>query len=77
MEKLITRKETAKLLGIGITTLDEARRAGMISFIQYVPNGCVYFTETAIQEYLARCTSRAHPIDNVGYTYRKRRGSRN
>ena len=45
MEKLITRKEAAKLLGISIATLDEARNSGLISYIQYVPNGCVYFTD--------------------------------
>ena len=44
MEKLITRKEAAKILGISLTTLDEARNSGLISYIQYVPNGCVYFT---------------------------------
>ena len=42
MEKLITRKEAAKLLGISLATLDEARNSGLISYIQYVPNGCVY-----------------------------------
>lgn len=44
MEKLITRKEAAKLLGISLATLDEARNSGLISYIQYVPNGCVYIT---------------------------------
>ena len=48
MEKLITRREAAKLLGISISTLDEARNNGLISYIQYVPNGCVYFTDTGI-----------------------------
>ena len=37
MEKLITRKEAAKLLGISLATLDEARNSGLISYIQYVP----------------------------------------
>ena len=50
MEKLITRREAAKLLGISISTLDEARNNGLISYIQYVPNGCVYFTDTGLQE---------------------------
>lgn len=53
MEKLITRKEAAKLLGISIATLDEARNSGLISYIQYVPNGCVYFTDISLQEYIA------------------------
>ena len=74
MEKLLTRKETAKLLGISIATLDAARTNGQIAFVQYVENGCVYFTEMGIQEYIARSTHRAKPIDN-NTTYRNRRES--
>lgn len=40
MEKLITRKEAAKILGISIATLDAARNNGLISYVQYVQNGC-------------------------------------
>ena len=58
MEKLITRKEAAKLLGISLATLDEARNSGLISYIQYVPNGCVYFTSAGLQEYISKCTHR-------------------
>ena len=61
MEKLITRKEAANLLGISLATLDAARNNGLISFVQYVDNGCVYFTEAGLQEYVARCTHRAVP----------------
>lgn len=70
MEKLITRKEAAKILGISIATLDTARQNGLISYVQYVPNGCVYFTDAALQEYVAKCTKRAKPADN-NLTYRK------
>ena len=63
MEKLITRKEAAKLLGISLATLDEARNSGLISYIQYVPNGCVYFTSAYLQEYVAKCTYRAKPVE--------------
>ena len=56
MEKLITRKEAAKILGISITTLDAARNNGLISYVQYVQNGCVYFTDMGLQEYIAKCT---------------------
>ena len=45
MEKLITRKEAAEILGISIATLDAARNNGLISYVQYVQNGCVYFTQ--------------------------------
>lgn len=71
MDKLFTRKETAALLGISLTTLDTARTGGLITYVQYVDNGCVYFTETGIQEYVARCTHRARPKEN-NPTYRKR-----
>mgnify|MGYP002706042220 CR=1 FL=1 len=66
MEKLITRKEAAKILGISIATLDAARQNGLISYVQYVPN----FTDAALQEYVAKCTKRAKPADN-NLTYRK------
>ena len=72
MDKMITRKEAAKILGISIAALDQARTTGQISYVQYVENGCVYFTETALQEYVARCTHRAKPLENNA-TYRKPR----
>jgi len=75
MEKLITRKEAAKLLGISLATLDEARNSGLISYIQYVPNGCVYFTDEGLREYVAKCTHRAKPIEKSA-TYRKPRSAR-
>ena len=74
MEKLITRKEAAELLGISLATLDAARNDGLISYVQYANNGCVYFTEVGIQEYIARSTHRAKPKES-GSTYRKRRGA--
>lgn len=73
MERLITRKEAAAQLGISTKTLDAARSSGQISYIQYVPNGCVYFTEKNIQEYVARRTHQAKPVP-VTATYRRRRG---
>lgn len=75
MEKLISRKEAAKLLGISIATLDEARNNGLISYIQYVPNGCVYFTSVALQEYIAKCTHRAKPVEKRE-TYRNVRSGK-
>ena len=45
MEKLFSRKEAADLLGISLATLDAARADGLISYVQYVENGCVFFTE--------------------------------
>ena len=63
MEKLLTRKEAAKLLGISIDTLDAARTKGQVSFVQYVENGCVYFTEQSLQEFIARSTHRAQPTE--------------
>lgn len=65
MEKLISRKETAKILGISIATLDVARNSGLISCVQYVQNGCVYFTDAGPQEYIAKCTQRAKPMEKT------------
>ena len=62
MDKLFSRKDAAKLLGISLTTLDNARIEGLISYVQYVSNGCVYFPESALQEYVARSTHRAKPM---------------
>ncbi len=72
MEQLITRKEAAKLLGISITTLDFARTNGHITYVQYVPNGCVYFTNAGLQEYINKNTHRARPVEVIS-TYRKPR----
>ena len=73
MEKLITRKEAAHILGISLATLDAARNNGLISFVQYVENGCVYFTEAGLREYIARSTHRAVPRKAPGPTYRRQR----
>ena len=59
MDKLFTRKEAAKLLGISINRLDAARRSGGIAYVQYVPNGCVFFTQGALQDYIAKSTHNA------------------
>ena len=61
MEKLYTRKEAANILGISLYTLDTARTEGLISYVQYVKNGSVYFTERNLSEYIARNTRRARP----------------
>ena len=70
MEKLITRKEAARILGISIATLDAARNNGLISYVQYVQNGCVYFTDMGLQEYIAKCTHRAKPMERMRLTAR-------
>ena len=75
MDKLITRKEAASILGISVKTLDAARTDGLISYVQYVQNGCVYFTDAGLQEYIAKCTHRAKPVEKSA-TYRKLRSVR-
>lgn len=74
MEKLLTRKETADFLGVSLSTLDAAKNAGLISYVQYVENGCIYFSEAGIKEYIARSTHRAKPKESFS-TYRKKRTS--
>ena len=75
MDKLITRKEAAKILGISLTTLDVARTEGLVSYIQYVENGCVYFTDAGLQEYIAKSTHRAKSMEKKT-TYRNVRNSK-
>ena len=70
MEKLYSRKEAASMLGISLNALDFARAAGAITFVQYVPNGNVFFTEEALLEYVAKCTHQAVP-ESRKMTYRK------
>ena len=48
---------------------------GLISYVQYVQNGCVYFTSAGLQEYIAKCTHRAKPVEKSA-TYRKLRSVR-
>lgn len=73
MEQLITRKDAARILGISIATLDAARNNGQIAYVQYVPNGCVFFTDSGLQEYIAKCTHRAKPDVKLSTTYRNKR----
>ena len=73
MQNLITRKEAARRLGISVKTLDLARESGAISFVQFTENGCVYFTENAIEEYIAKHTYTAKTSEDGRTTYRRRR----
>ena len=73
MVTLLTRRDAAARLSISDDTLDRLRRAGKIAFIQHTPNGKVWFTEAAIDEYLARSTHPATPAVVVRDTYRRRR----
>lgn len=75
MNKLISRKEAAEILGISLATLDAARNNGLISYVQYVENGCVYFTEAGLQEYIAKSTHRAKPLEKRS-TYRTPKAKR-
>ena len=66
--------EDASVVMINAPTSDLcADEAEML--VQYVENGCVYFTEVGIQEYIAKCTHRAKPMERAA-TYRKPRSFR-
>ena len=73
MQSLLTRKDAAQRLGISEVTVDRLRKAGKLAYIQHIPNGKVWFTEDALEEYLARATHPAKPPVTVRDTYRKRR----
>lgn len=61
MGTLLTRKEAAARLGVTVVTLDAERSAGHLAYIQRKPNGKVWITEEALEEYLARATHPARP----------------
>lgn len=70
---LLTCKEAAARLGISLPTLDAERKARRLAYIQRRPDGKVWITEEAIEEYLARITYQARPLRAVTDTYRRRR----
>ncbi len=71
--KLYSRSTAANYLGISTATLDAARKKGKIAYIQYVDNGSVFFTESALDEYLAKYTHKEMQRKEERMTYRKRR----
>lgn len=62
MSELLTRAEAAERLHISTDTLDRLRKGGKIAYVQHVKGGKVWFTENALQEYLARTTHAAQPV---------------
>ena len=71
---LLTRKEAAARLGIGLVTLDEERAAGRLGYIQRAPGCKVFFRESDIDNWLARHTHAAIPAVVFGrQTYRNPR----
>ena len=76
MDKLITRKEAASILGISVKTLDAARTDGLISYVQYVENGCVYFTEVGASGVHCKNVHTVQKPMERAATYRKPRSFR-
>lgn len=72
MDKLFSRKDAAKELGISLSTLDRARENGRIAFIQYTENGCVFFREQDLQEFIAKGVHRSCAPRNVFVGRRQR-----
>lgn len=61
--KLYTRKEAAKMLGVGLTTLDKLRNTGRLGYYQATPGGKVQFKQEHLDAFLARserCPSRGY-----------------
>lgn len=75
MSKLYTRKQAAELLGISVNTLDAERMSGRLAYIQRKPNGKVWISEAALEEYLARGTHQAKPERAIQGTLRKQRAT--
>ena len=54
MEKLIDKREAARLLAVSVRTLDRLRSTGEIQAVKV--RGAVRFTYAAIERYVARRT---------------------
>ena len=52
--ELLTRKETAKILGISLKTLDTLREDKRIGYYQACPGCKVMFTQAHIDKYLKK-----------------------
>ena len=52
--QLYSRREAAKMLGIGLSTLDALRSSGKIGYYQRGPGCKVQFTQDHIDRYLKR-----------------------
>lgn len=77
MSNLLTRKEAAARLGIGLVTLDEERAAGRLAYIQRAPGCKVFFRECDLDAWLTRHTHSAIPVMVLNRTtYRKPRQRR-
>lgn len=65
----------APFITVSLLVAELFNKTATISYIQYVPNGCVYFTSAYLQEYVAKCTYRAKPVEKKA-TYRNVRGNK-
>lgn len=71
---LLTRKEAATRLGLSLVTLDEECKAKRLTYIQRAPGCKVFFRESDLDAWLARCTHQALPVQVLDRpTYRRRR----
>lgn len=69
-ELLLSRAEAAKVLGISITTLDQLRFEGKLTYIQYKRNGKVWIPETEINKLIKKATKRCI-VEQLRPTVRK------
>ena len=72
MEKLISRKEAAKLLGISIATLDCSSKQWANFLCSVCAKWLRVLYDAGLQESIAKCTHRAKPVEKSA-TYRKLR----
>ena len=52
--EFFSRKQTAKMLGVSLSTLDNLRQEGKIGYYQKYPGCKVQFTQAHIDKYLKR-----------------------
>jgi excisionase family DNA binding protein len=60
--QLYSRREAAKYLGIGLTTIDQLRVLGKIGFYQERPGCKVQFTQVQLDKYMSQHERRSRAI---------------
>ena len=74
---MLSRQEAAQRMGISLDVLDRLRRSGELAYLQHCKGSKVWVPEWAIDEYFARITRPARPVQKepvtAQWTLRKRR----
>lgn len=77
---MLSRQQAAERMGISLDVLDRLRISGELAYVQHHKGSKVWVPEWAIEQYFARITRPARPVQKepvmVQWTLRKRRAKK-